>query len=92
MLLYVYQYRTSVGGDVRLNVRSLPRQPFFSWLLLNFNEHSTHHGDPGIPWYDLPRRRVPLPPTHCANDDCRTLVQAVLRQRAGPVLWTDERP
>ncbi|HEX9948222.1 MAG TPA: fatty acid desaturase, partial [Allosphingosinicella sp.] len=30
MLLYVYHYRTSVGRDVRLNVRSLPRQPFFS--------------------------------------------------------------
>ena len=92
MLLYVYHYRTSVGGDVRLNVRSLPRQPFFSWLLLNFNEHSTHHRDPNIPWYDLPRRRTALPPSHAANQDCESLVQAVLRQRAGPILWSGERP
>jgi fatty acid desaturase len=92
MLLYVYHYRTSVGRDVRLNVRSLPRQPLFSWLLLNFNEHSTHHGDPAIPWYDLPRRRASLPPSHAANDDSKTLLQAVLRQRAGPVFWSDERP
>ena len=92
MLLYVYHYRTSVGRDVRLNVRSLPRQPFFSWLLLNFNEHSTHHGDPAIPWYDLPRRRVALPPSHASNDDAATLLQAVLRQREGPILWTEDRP
>jgi fatty acid desaturase len=90
MLLYVYHYRTSVGRDVRLNVRSLPRQPFFSWLLLNFNEHSTHHRDPSIPWYDLPKRRVPLPPSHAGNDDSKTLLQAVLRQKAGPVLWSGD--
>lgn len=92
MLLYVYHYRTSVGPDVRLNVRSLPRQPFFSWLLLNFNEHATHHRDPTIPWYDLPGRRFTLPASHAANDDARTLAAAVLQQRAGPVLWTGERP
>jgi fatty acid desaturase len=92
MLLYVYHYRTTVGRDVRLNVRSLPRQPFFSWLLLNFNEHATHHGDPSIPWYDLPRRRACLPPSHASNDDSETLLQAVLRQREGPVLWSGERP
>lgn len=92
MLLYVYHYRTTVGRDVRFNVRSLPRQPFFSWLLLNFNEHATHHGDPTIPWYDLPRRRAALPPSHASNDDAATLLQAVLRQREGPVLWSGERP
>jgi fatty acid desaturase len=92
MLLYVYHYRTSVGRDVRLNVRSLPRQPFFSWLLLNFNEHSTHHGDPSIPWYDLPRRRAALPASHAGNDDSKTLLQAVLSQGAGPVLWSGDRP
>jgi fatty acid desaturase len=90
MLLYIYHYRTSVGPDVRHNVRSLPRQPFFSWLLLNFNEHATHHRDPTIPWYDLPRRRYALPASHAANDDVATLFEAVSRQRRGPVLWTGE--
>jgi fatty acid desaturase len=88
MLLYIYHHRTSVGPDVRHNVRSLPRQPFFSWLLLNFNEHSTHHRDPSIPWYALPGRRYALPPSHAANQDVETLLGAILRQREGPVLWT----
>ena len=90
MLLYVYHYRTSVGRDVRRNVRSLPRQPFFSWLLLNFNEHSAHHRDPTIPWYDLPGRRPAAPPP--ADGEPSTLLEAVLRQRAGPVLWSGETP
>ena len=90
MLLYIYHYRTSVGPDVRHNVRSLRRQPFFSWLLLNFNEHATHHRDPTIPWYELPNRRYKLPASHAANDDAATLFDAVWRQRRGPVIWTGE--
>jgi fatty acid desaturase len=90
MLLYVYHYRTTVGRDVRHNVRSLPPQPFFSWLLLNFNEHATHHRDPSIPWYALPERRYELPESHKANDDVATLAQAVWRQREGPILWVRE--
>ena len=88
MMLYIYHHRTSVGPDVRHNVRSLPRQPFFSWLLLNFNEHSTHHRDPCIPWYALPERRYQLPPSFAANQDVSTLFEAVLRQREGPILWS----
>ena len=88
MMLYIYHHRTSVGPDVRHNVRSLPRQPFFSWLLLNFNEHSTHHRDPRIPWYELPGRRYQLPASHAANEDVSTLFEAVMRQREGPILWT----
>jgi fatty acid desaturase len=92
MLLYIYHYRTSIGPDVRHNVRSLRRQPFFSWLLLNFNEHATHHRDPTIPWYELPERRYALPPSHAANDDVATLFEAVWRQRRGPVLWAGDEP
>lgn len=87
MMLYIYHYRTSVGSDVRHNVRSLPRQPFFSWLLLNFNEHATHHRDPTIPWYELPARRYALPPSHAPNNDVATLAGAILQQRKGPVFW-----
>jgi fatty acid desaturase len=90
LLLYIYHYRTSVGPDVVHNVRSLPRQPFFSWLLLNFNEHATHHRDPSIPWYALPERRCRLPESHSGNDDVATLAAAVWQQRRGPVLWSPE--
>jgi fatty acid desaturase len=90
MLLYIYHYRTTVGPDVRHNVRSLPRQPFFSWLLLNFNEHATHHRDPTIPWYELPARRYALPDSHASNDDVDTLLAAVWRQRHGPTYWSAE--
>ncbi len=90
LLLYVYHYRTSVGPDVRHNVRSLPRQPFFSWLLLNFNEHATHHRDPSIPWYELPARRYRLPESHAGNENVTTLAAAVWQQRRGPVLWSPE--
>ena len=87
LLLYIYHYRTSVGPDVRHNVRSLPRQPFFSWLLLNFNEHATHHRDPSIPWYDLPRRRY-VPPQ--PQDDAPHLLAAIWQQRRGPTFWSRE--
>jgi fatty acid desaturase len=90
LLLYIYHYRTTVGPDVRHNVRSLPRQPFFSWLLLNFNEHATHHRDPNIPWYELPERRYRLPASHSGNDDVSSLAEAIWQQRRGPVLWSPE--
>jgi fatty acid desaturase len=86
LLLYVYHYGTSVGPDVRCNVRALPRQPLLSWLLLNFNEHVTHHADPGLPWYLLPARRVPLPARFSANQNVGSLWQAIWQQRRGPVM------
>lgn len=90
LLLYVYHYRTSVGPDVLHNVRSLPRQPFFSWLLLNFNEHATHHRNPNIPWYELPERRYQLPASHAGNDNVAALAAAIWQQRRGPILWSPE--
>jgi len=88
LLLYVYHYGTSVGAEVRYNVRALPRQPLLSWLLLNFNEHVTHHVDPSIPWYLLPARKVVLPARFSANQDVDSLWQAVWQQRRGPILCT----
>lgn len=84
LLLYVYHYDTTVGPDVRHNVRSLPRQRFFSWLLLNFNEHATHHYDPGIPWHQLPHRRHILPEVYHHNQNVTSIWQAVWQQRKGP--------
>jgi len=86
LMLYIYHYRTSVGPEVRHNVRALPRQPLLSWLLLNFNEHVTHHADPSIPWYLLPARRVALPARFSANQDVGSLWQAIWQQRRGPIL------
>jgi fatty acid desaturase len=84
LLLYVYHYGATTGPDVRHNVRSLPRQRFFSWLLLNFNEHATHHYDPAIPWHQLPERRHILPPSYHQNENVTSLWQAVWQQRKGP--------
>lgn len=86
MLLYVYHYRTTVGPDVRHNVRSLPRQRLFSWLLMNFNEHATHHADPSIPWYALPANRHALPPDFRANENVDSIWSAVWQQRHGPTV------
>lgn len=84
LLLYVYHYDTTVGPDVRHNVRSLPRQRFFSWLLLNFNEHATHHYDPAVPWHQLPDRRHVLPEAYHHNQNVTSIWQAVWQQRKGP--------
>jgi len=84
LLLYVYHYQTTTGADVRHNVRSLPRQRFFSWLLLNFNEHATHHYDPAIPWHQLPERRHILPRSHHQNENVTSIWQAIWQQRKGP--------
>jgi fatty acid desaturase len=80
----VYHYDTTVGPDVRHNVRSLPRQRFFSWLLLNFNEHATHHYDPNIPWHQLPDRRHILPEAYHHNQGVTSLWQAIWQQTRGP--------
>src|SRR5690606_10582827 len=61
MLVYIFHYDTTTGANVRCNVRSLHRVPVFSWVLMNFNEHATHHQYPNIPWYELPSKRTPLP-------------------------------
>lgn len=87
LTLYVYHYGTTVGPDVRHNVRSLPRQRFFSWLLLNFNEHATHHYDPSIPWHLLPERRHVLPAAHHhANQTVTSIWGAIWQQWRGPLV------
>jgi fatty acid desaturase len=85
LLLYVYHYRTTIGPQVRWNVRSLRRHPFMSWLLLNFNDHTTHHADPRIPWYLLPERRIAAPPEFAGNQRVTGLAGAILQQLRGPV-------
>lgn len=87
VLLYIYHYRVSFGSDVRHNVRSLPQQRLFSWLLLNFNQHATHHNDPTIPWYRLPLEEHALPPALAGNNNVSSLWQAIAQLRHGPRLY-----
>lgn len=83
LMLYIYHYDTTLGGEVRQNVRSLrPRHRLLSWIMLNFSEHATHHADPQIPWYLLPERRVT--PAHPENQRVDTLTAAILQQLRGP--------
>lgn len=90
LLLYIYHYRTTIGDDIRYNVRSLRPGRLLSWLLLNFNEHTTHHADPRIPWYQLPQRRVEAPPAFAANQGVHTVAAAIWQQLRGPMFV--ERP
>ena len=86
-MLYIYHYRTTVGRQVRHNVRSLPDSTFFSWLLLNFNHHSVHHFDPEIPWYELPRHENPqAEDVRSRNDNVPNLAAAILQQLKGPTI------
>jgi fatty acid desaturase len=77
LLLYIYHYRTPIGPDTRHNVRSLRPSRLLSWLLLNFNEHCTHHADPRIPWYLLPRL--------ARGEASGTVAGAVIDQLRGPI-------
>lgn len=83
LLVYIFHYDTSIGKDVRYNVRSLPRHWFFSWLLMNFNEHTTHHAYPNIPWYELPEKRINLPEHYVQNQNVQTVWQAIFQQFRG---------
>lgn len=87
LLLYIYHYRVSFGSDVRHNVRSLPQHPLLSWLLLNFNQHATHHHDPSIPWYRLPQERHELPESLAGNNNVTSLWGAIAQLRHGPLLY-----
>jgi fatty acid desaturase len=88
LLLYIYHYDTTVGPEVRLNVRSLPRHRFLSWVFLNFNEHATHHYDPRIPWYMLPDKSAEVPAGFDHNDNVNSVWEAIWQQRRGPRLHT----
>jgi fatty acid desaturase len=74
-----------MGEHVRYNVRSVDRVPVLSWILMNFNEHATHHQYPNVPWYDLPAQHKELPDAFLEkNQSTRNFFIAVLRQLKGP--------
>lgn len=85
LFVYIFHYDTTVGHQVRFNVRSVHRMPFFSWVLMNFNEHATHHQYPNIPWYELPEKRTPLPKDFAdQNQNTWSFFKAIFQQFKGP--------
>ena len=88
VLVYIYHYKTTYGVPTQHNVRSLDRHWFFSWWLLNFNEHTTHHADPNIAWQDLPNHRSELPESHRSNQNVNTVWEAVFQLAGGPNIVT----
>ncbi|WP_020535367.1 fatty acid desaturase family protein [Lewinella cohaerens] len=85
LFVYIFHYDTTVGDQVRFNVRSVNRLPFFSWVLMNFNEHATHHQHPNIPWYELPEKRTTLPKDFAdKNQNTWSLFSAIFQQIKGP--------
>ncbi len=85
LLVYIFHYDTTIGDGVRYNVRSVNRVPVISWILMNFNEHATHHQYPNIPWYELPEKRKALPePYLTKNQRTRNFFRAILNQLKGP--------
>jgi len=93
LLVYVFHYHTTIGEHTRYNVRALRQHPFFSWLLLNFNQHASHHMYPNIPWYQLPERRQELPPVFAEkNQVTESYWGAILNQLKGPtVVYAEDR-
>jgi fatty acid desaturase len=91
MLVYIFHYKTTVGEETRYNVRSLNRNVFFSWVLMNFNEHATHHQYPNIPWYELSEKKKPLPEQYRHNQNVSTIGEAILQQLKGPrIVYADK--
>ncbi|MFI5171172.1 MAG: fatty acid desaturase family protein [Chitinophagales bacterium] len=87
LLVYIFHYDTTKGDEVRYNVRSVKRIPVFSWILMNFNEHATHHQFPNIPWYELPNKRQPLPEVFDnKNQTTRNFFKAIINQLKGPAI------
>ncbi len=88
MLVYVFHYDTTMGDRNMFHARALKSNFLFKYILLNFNEHVTHHVKPGVSWFDLRNKRVELPPEFQSNEKADNLVKAVFQQLKGPkIIW-----
>lgn len=91
LMVYIFHYDTTKGDEVRFHVRSAKRVPVISWILMNFNEHATHHQYPNIPWYELPYKKTPLPEQyHQKNQHSDALIKIILQQLKGPTLILED--
>lgn len=85
LIVYVFHYDTTMGNEVRFNVRSVKRIPIFSWILMNFHEHATHHQYPNIPWHELPKKSTALPEEFSKkNQNTWNFFSAIINQLKGP--------
>ncbi len=92
MLVYIFHYDTTTGTGVRFNVRSVKRVPIFSWILMNFNEHATHHQYPNVPWHELPTRSTPLPQEYTEqNQNTWNFFRAIINQVKGPTIVYEDK-
>ena len=92
LLVYIFHYDTTKGDEVRYNVRSVQRVPIISWILMNFNDHATHHQHPTIPWYELPEKRKPLPEEYAAkNQNTWNFFRAIFNQLKGPIITYEQK-
>ncbi|PQJ12652.1 hypothetical protein CJD36_002600 [Flavipsychrobacter stenotrophus] len=92
MLVYIFHYDTTTGTGVRFNVRSVKRVPIFSWILMNFNEHATHHQYPNVPWHELPTRSTPLPQKYTEqNQNTWNFFRAIINQVKGPTIVYEDK-
>lgn len=90
LLVYIFHYDTTIGNEVRYNVRSVKYVPVISWILMNFNEHATHHQYPNIPWYELSEKSTPLPQEYSNyNQNTWSFLRAILAQLKGPNVISD---
>jgi fatty acid desaturase len=93
LLVYIFHYHTTLGQQTRFNVRSLQQNWFFSWLLLNFNQHATHHMFPNVPWYKLLERHAELPKPYAQKNQTTSSVWgAILKQLSGPTIVYKKDP
>ena len=91
LLIYIFHYQTTISADVRFNVRSLDQHWFLSWVMLNFNQHTTHHGNPSLPWYRLLGSRRELPAPYARNQNTGSFWHAIAQQLRGPtIVHTDD--
>ena len=87
MLVYIFHYDTTKGNETRFHVRSVNRVPVISWVLMNFNEHATHHQYPNIPWFELAEKRQPLPEEfNSKNQNTWNFFKAIAQQLKGPII------
>ncbi|MFC6268383.1 fatty acid desaturase family protein [Frigoriflavimonas asaccharolytica] len=88
LLVYIFHYDTTIGNEVRYNVRSVKSVPFLSWILMNFNDHATHHQYPNIPWHELPKKRKILPQYYLEkNQTTWSFFRAIINQLKGPHIY-----
>jgi fatty acid desaturase len=82
----MFHFHTTIGPHARYNTRSVRRDWFWSWLMLDFHEHATHHMYPNIPWYQVQERSTQLPEAFQEINARIPFWQAVFQQWHGPTI------